>query len=213
MYQPPHFVEDRLEVQQGLIRTHPLGLLISGGGTGLIANPLPFLLDDATPPFGRLVAHLAKANPQWKALADAPDALVVFQGAQSYVTPSWYASKREHGRVVPTWNYAIVQVRGRVRVIHDRDWLHAQVRSLTRRHEAGRAAPWAVEDAPEPFVEGQVKGIVGIELEIASIEGKWKVSQNRPEADRMGVAEGLAAEADAETMVGWVRNGGAIPTT
>lgn len=198
MYQPPAFVEPRLEVQHALIRAHPLGLVVSAGAEGLVANPLPFLLDDAIPPFGRLRAHLARANPQWRALEAAPDVLVVFQGVDTYVTPSWYATKRETGKVVPTWNYAMVQVRGRVRVIHERDWLHGQVTTLTDGHEALRPSPWAVHDAPEPFVEAQLRGIVGIELEIASIEGKWKVSQNRPEPDRQGVLEGLAAEASPQ---------------
>lgn len=199
MYQPPHFIENRPAVLRDLIRAHPLGLLISNGADGPVANPLPFLFDAEVKPHGRLRAHLAKANPQWRMLADMPDTpvLVVFQGVDTYVTPSWYETKRETGKVVPTWNYAIVQVRGRAKVIEDRDWLAGQIAELTATHESGRVEPWKVTDAPDAFIQAQLKGIVGLEIEIAEISGKWKVSQNRPAADRAGVAEGL----DADTAV------------
>ena len=195
MYHPPHFRENRLEAQHELIRAHPLGLLITHGPAGLLANPIPFLLDADASPFGTLRGHLARANPQWRELGEA-EALVVFQGAESYVTPSWYATKRETGKVVPTWNYATVQVRGRRRAVEDAAWLARQVAALTDGQEATFAAPWAVTDAPAPYLAGQLKGIVGIELEIAAIEGKWKVSQNRPAADRTGVIEGLRGLGD-----------------
>ena len=198
MYQPPLFREDRLDVQHALIRAHPLGLLVTDGPGGLVANPIPFLLDDGAGPFGTLRGHVARANPQWREHDPDKDALVVFQGVERYITPSWYATKRETGKVVPTWNYAIVQAHGRIRVVDDREWLARQVTALTATQEAGRDTPWAVSDAPEAFVAGQLKGIVGIEIEIAWIEGKWKVSQNRPAADRAGVVEGLTAEGDAE---------------
>lgn len=196
MYQPPHFRDDTRTAQHGLIRTYPLGLLITGGADGLIANLIPFLLDE-TGAHGTLRAHLARANPQWQALAEAQDCLVVFQGPQGYVTPAWYASKREHGRVVPTWNYATVHVWGRARVIEDADWLRRQIVDLTALREAPRAAPWAVDDAPAPFVAAQMRAIVGIEIPIARIEGKWKMSQNRPEADRAGVIAGMRADGEA----------------
>lgn len=196
MYQPPHFRDDTRTAQHGLIRTYPLGLLITGGADGLIANLIPFLLDE-TGAHGTLRAHLARANPQWQALAEAQDCLVVFQGPQGYVTPDWYASKREHGRVVPTWNYATVHVWGRARVIEDADWLRRQIADLTALREAPRAAPWAVDDAPAPFVAAQMRAIVGIEIPIARIEGKWKMSQNRPEADRAGVIAGMRADGEA----------------
>lgn len=196
MYQPPHFREERLEIQHALIRAHPLGLLISSGEDGLLANPVPFLLDAAAAPKGVLRAHLARANRQWQALAAGQPALVVFQGVDTYITPSWYETKKETGKVVPTWNYAIVQVRGPVRVVEDREWLRRQITALTAEHESSRSEPWAVTDAPEDFVEAQLKGIIGIEMTIETIEGKWKVSQNRPLADRIGVTAGLAAEAD-----------------
>lgn len=200
MYQPPHFREERLEIQHALIRAHPLGLLISSGEDGLLANPVPFLLDAAAAPKGVLRAHLARANRQWQALAAGQPALVVFQGVDTYITPSWYETKKETGKVVPTWNYAIVQVRGPVRVVEDREWLRRQITALTAEHESSRSEPWAVTDAPEDFVEAQLKGIIGIEMTIETIEGKWKVSQNRPAADRAGVAAALEAERDTSTV-------------
>ena len=195
MYQPPHFRDETRAAQHGLIRAYPLGLLITGGAAGLIADPVPFLLDESGPN-GTLRAHLARANPHWQALAEAEECLVVFQGPQGYVTPGWYASKREHGRVVPTWNYATVHAWGRPRVIEDADWLHRQVADLTTLRETPRAAPWAVDDAPAPFVAAQLRAIVGIEIPITRIEGKWKMSQNRPEADRAAVVAGMRAEGE-----------------
>ena len=197
MYQPPHFREDRLDIQHALIRAYPLGLLISIGPDGPLANPIPFLIDPAAPPFGTLRAHLARANPQWRTLA-GQEVLVVFQGVDRYVTPSWYATKRETGKVVPTWNYAIVQARGRVSVQEGRPWLAGHTTELTDRHESARPEPWKTADAPAEFMDAQLKGIVGIEIPIAQIEGKWKVSQNRPEPDRAGVAAGLLEECEAD---------------
>jgi transcriptional regulator len=198
MYQPPHHAETRKEIIHALMRAHPLGLLISNGADGPTANPIPFLLDADHGSHGRLRGHLSKANPQWRQLAERPQepVLVVFQGADTYITPSWYATKQETGKVVPTWNYAIVQARGHARIIDDRDWLAGQINELTGMHEAGRADPWHVADAPEPFIEAQIKGIIGIEIEIVSLVGKWKVSQNRPPADREGVVRGLNNERD-----------------
>lgn len=196
MYEPPHFKETRPDVLHGLIRAHPLGLLISNGPDGPVANAIPFLLDADVPPNGRLRAHLARANPQWRLLADNPatPVLIVFQGSDAYVTPSWYETKRETGKVVPTWNYAIVQVRGTVKVMDDQDWLAQQIADLTASQEGAREAPWAVTDAPAPFIQSQIKGIIGLEIDISEIHGKWKVSQNRPVADRAGVAQGLESE-------------------
>jgi transcriptional regulator len=213
MYQPPHFIETRQDVLHGLIRSHPLGLLISNGQDGPVANAIPFLLDAEAGPNGRLRAHLAKANPQWRLLADNPTSpvLVVFQGADAYVTPSWYETKRETGKVVPTWNYAIVQVRGMVRVIDDAEWIAQQISDLTLSQEGARETPWAVTDAPPTYIQSQIKGIIGLEIEIAEISGKWKVSQNRPVADRVGVAEGLEKEtAGAPDMAGLVRSYGGL---
>lgn len=192
MYQPPHFREDDLGVQHALIRAHPLGLLVTGGAGGPQANLLPFHLDAALSDKGTLQVHMAKANRQWQEIRDGAPVLVVFQGADSYVTPSWYATKQETGKVVPTWNYAIVQVRGPARVVDDAAWLRAQIAAITGEHENGRPTPWAVGDAPDDFIAAQVKGIIGVEIEIAEIDGKWKVSQNRPAADRAGVIDGLS---------------------
>ena len=196
MYQPPHFREERTEVQHALMRAHPLALLVTFGEGGLTANPVPLILHPERGEKGVLRGHLARANPQWRSFDPSVECLAVFQGVDAYITPSWYATKRETGKVVPTWNYAVVQAYGRLTVIEDAGWLGEQVRSLTDRHEAARPAPWAVMDAPENFVRAQLKGIVGIEIAIDRIEAKWKVSQNRNEADRAGVTEGLLGEED-----------------
>jgi transcriptional regulator len=215
MYQPPHHREDSLEVQHALIRAHPLGALVTYGAGGLSANLIPFILDPEGSLLGTLKCHVARANPQWRDFDPAVEALVIFQGVERYITPSWYAAKREHGKVVPTWNYATVQARGPMRAIEDRDWLAAQIAALTAANEGARAEPWAVSDAPEAFVASQMKGIVGIEIPISRIEGKWKVSQNRPAADREGVVAGLreAGEADANAMADLVARLGASKGT
>jgi transcriptional regulator len=197
MYQPAHFREDRLAVQHDLIRAHPLGLLVTAGPGGLVANAIPFLLDAAASPLGTLRGHLARANRQWQELAAVSECLIVFQGPQAYVTPSWYATKQETGKVVPTWNYVMVHVWGRATVVDDPAWLRGQVEALTRSREATRPAPWQVGDAPESFVAAQLKGIVGVEMAIARSEGKWKVSQNRPAVDRAGVVAGLSEAGSA----------------
>ena len=191
MYQPAHFREDRLPVQHALIRTHALGLLITAGPGGLQANYVPFMLDAEASERGTLRAHLARANQQLAELAGVDECLVVFQGPQIYISPSLYPTKREHGKVVPTWNYITVHAWGRPRVIDDAVWVRRQVEDLTSHNERSRADPWHVSDAPEPFVAAQLKAIVGVEIPIARIESKWKVSQNRPAVDQAGVVEGL----------------------
>lgn len=201
MYQPPHFREDRLDVQHALIRTHALGLLITAGPGGLQANNIPFLIDATASAQGTLRAHLARANPQMDELAAVSECLVVFQGPQHYISPSLYPTKQETHKVVPTWNYITVHAWGAPRVIDDADWLRAQVDALTQSQEQRRAAPWQVSDAPETFIASQIKGIVGIEIPITRIEGKWKVSQNRPAVDQAGVAAALrGAGANAEAI-------------
>jgi transcriptional regulator len=200
MYEPPLHREDDLAKQHDLIRARPLGLLISCGRHGLIANAIPFLVDPAASKLGTLRAHMARANGQWRDLAEAPEALVVFQGADHYVTPSWYATKRETGKVVPTWNYVMVQARGRARVMDDDAWLARQIEALTKAREASREHPWAVGDAPADFVAMQRKAIIGVEIEIADIRGKWKTSQNRNAADRAGVVDGLKALGDEAAL-------------
>ena len=215
LYQPAPFREDRLEVQHALIRAHPFGLLVTNGPDGPEANPIPFLLDAGASPLGTLRGHLARANGHWRSFDPEGQVLVVFQGVDAYVTPSWYETKRETGKVVPTWNYAIVQAAAWPRAVHDQDWLAAQVAALTASQEAGRAEPWAVSDAPAPFVASQLRAIVGVEVTITAIDGKWKMSQNRPPADRVGVVRGLEAAGDPVALetAGLVRRYGGLATT
>lgn len=193
MYLPAHFREDRRDVQFELMRSHPLGLLVSAGPGGLMANSVPFVAypEEAA---GVLRAHVARANPQWHELPTAGECLVIFQGPHAYISPSWYPTKAETHKVVPTWNYATVHVWGRPQVIGDASWLRRQIDDLTRAHEGHRPDPWKAADAPADFIAAQLKAIVGIELAITRIEAKWKVSQNRNAADRQGVIDGLRAE-------------------
>jgi transcriptional regulator len=209
MYQPPHFREERIEVQHTLIRSHPLGLLITSGPGGLQANFIPFVIYSDASTRGTLRCHLARANLQWRELQAVEECLIVFQGPQEYVTPSWYSTKRETGKVVPTWNYVTVHAWGRPQIIEDIAWLRPQLDDLTLLKEGTRPAPWKVDDAPPEFVASQIKGIVGVEIPIGRIEGKWKVSQNRSEADRLGVVAGLRASgADGGIMASLVAERG-----
>jgi transcriptional regulator len=200
MYLPAHFEETRAEVMHALLRSRPLGLLVRAAGGEAMADSLPFLLDAQRGPRGTLIAHVARANPLWRDAAGSR-VLVVFQGPQAYVSPSAYAAKAEHGKVVPTWNYVTVQARGTLRAVEDRHELRAIVTRLTDIHEAGRSAPWAVSDAPADYIARMLDAIVGIEIPIDSLVGKWKVSQNRSAADREGVVRALAAEGDEAAAV------------
>jgi transcriptional regulator len=191
IYNPPHFREDRPEVLHAAIREHAFATLVAEGADGLIANHLPFLLDETR---GVLRGHVARANPVWKEARTDREALVIFQGPNAYITPSWYATKAATGKVVPTWNYLAVHVRGRLEFFDDTEKLRALVTDLTGKHEAGRAAPWAVTDAPAAFIDAALRAIVGVELAITRIDGKWKMSQNRDAADREGVRAGLRPE-------------------
>lgn len=196
MYEPSHFkIEDREELF-AVLRAHPLGILISSGTDGVIANPVPFVLAKDAEGRDMLRAHLARPNPQWRAIGEGAEVLIIFQGGEHYVTPAWYPAKREHGKVVPTWNYVHIQVRGRARVQDDAAFIANQIDQLTSQQEGSRAAPWAVSDAPDAFIAAQMRGIVGIEIAIDEIAGKFKLSQNRQEADFAGVIDGLAAETD-----------------
>jgi transcriptional regulator len=199
-------------VLHALLAAHPLGTLVTLTPAGLDANLIPFEFDPAPTaagPHGTLRAHVARANPVWQETSAGTEALVVFQGPQAYITPSWYReTKPATGRVVPTWNYCVVQAHGPLRAIDDRAWLRAQVERLVQRHEATQPQPWHVADAPAAFVEQQLAAIVGIEIPLTRLTGKWKVSQNRPAADRTGVAAGLAAApagSDAAAMAELVR--------
>ena len=202
MYCPASFREDRLEVLHALMRSHRLATLVTAGEGGLLANLVPFTLVADSPAGGPglLRAHLARANGQVDALRAGTPALVIFQGPQSYVTPSWYATKAETGKVVPTWNFVMVQARGTPRVVDEADWIHAQISELTHSQESPRAEPWHVSDAPEPYIAAQMRAIVGVEIPIERLEGKWKVSQNHPAANRQGVADGLRREGGSEAM-------------
>lgn len=204
MYCPALFREDRLEVQHDFIRHHPLGLLISHGSTGLVANLLPFVLQTGDSERGVLHMHMARANPQWREL-DGQSVLVVFRGPDAYVSPSLYTTKKDTGKVVPTWNYAMVQARGKAKLRDQNDWLTAQLNALTAAREAARPEPWSVTDAPPDYIEAQKRAIVGIEIEIAVLEGKWKVSQNQPEANRRSVASAFGTDPGTHEMAELVR--------
>lgn len=204
MHTPSVFREERLDVLHGLMTAYPLATLITAGSNGLLANLIPFSLH-AGGEHGILRAHLAQGNKQLDALRESGEALVVFQGPECYVTPSWYPSKAEHGKVVPTWNYAMVQVRGTPRVIDDVTWLRAQLEQLTGNLENKREQPWKMSDAPDDFIAAQCKGIAGVEIPIRSIEGKLKLSQNRLPLDRQGVMDGMRAESACPAMLGLMK--------
>jgi transcriptional regulator len=191
LYIPAHFNEPRTDVLHDFIRASGLATLVSMTADGMIASHAPLMLDPEPGPYGTLIGHLAKANPHAGAALDSVRTLVIFQGPDGYITPSYYAAKKEHGKVVPTWNYTAVHAYGTLEVFDDPDRLLAVVTRLTDRHEASRAKPWAVSDAPADFVHGMLRGIVGIALPIVRLEGKIKMSQNRPAADIAGVVEGL----------------------
>ncbi len=197
MYLPSHFEETRVEILHGLIRAHPLGALVTFGTDGLNGNHVPFEIHPDPAPYGTLRAHVARANPVWREFSKEVEPLVIFQGAQIYVTPSWYQTKKETGKVVPTFNYIVVHAYGTLRVFEDSAWLRKFVGGLTDRFEASRAQPWAVTDAPEEFVAMQLRAIVGIEIQLTRLIGKWKTSQNRPSADQEGVIAGLRESDDA----------------
>jgi len=194
MYIPPAFREERLPVLHAFLRRNPFAPLVTHSAAGFETTHLPWLLDADEGPKGMLRGHIARANPHREVIGDGADALVIFGGPHAYISPSWYPSKTEHGQVVPTWNYMVAHVTGRVRVIDDSEWLRAFVTRLTETHEADRQNPWAVSDAPARYIDGMLKAIVGIELQIQRIDGKWKLGQNRPMADRRGMVAGLAGE-------------------
>ncbi len=194
MYLPKHFEETRVEVLYELIHDHPLGALVTLTPGGLDANHIPFEVDPEPAPLGTLRGHVARANPLWREFSRDVEALVIFQGPGTYVSPAWYPTKTETAKVVPTWNYVVVHAYGALRVIDDRAWLRDFVTKLTNRHEAGRPEPWKVTDAPDDYIDKQLAAIIGLELPITRLVGKWKMSQNRPVADRQGVVEGLRRE-------------------
>lgn len=191
MYNPAHFAETRLDVLHDLIRQHPLAALVTNSVNGLEATHVPMVLHAEIGTQGTLRCHMARANQQWKSINPGTPALVIFSGPQHYITPSWYPTKKEHGRVVPTWNYVAVHASGRASLFGDERALLEHVTKLTQQHEASFEKPWAVSDAPEEYVKAMAKAIVGVEISIDRLEGKWKASQNRSVADQEGVMEGL----------------------
>lgn len=193
MYAVEAFREERIEVLHALIASFPLATLVLQTPRGLEANHIPMLVDPHPAPFGTLLGHVARANPLWRNVDDSTEILAVFQGSQGYITPSWYPSKKENGKVVPTWNYAVVHAHGPVLVHHDAQWLRALVTRLTDQNEAKRELPWQVKDAPADYIDTMLKAIVGIEVPIRRLQGKWKMSQNRLPDDRAGVIQGLEA--------------------
>lgn len=194
MYNPNRFVETRLDVLHTLITEHPLATLVTHGPDGLAADHLPFELAAPTEaaPYGVLRAHVARANPLWR-LAGT-QVLAIFQGPSAYISPSLFAEKAISGKVVPTWNYATVHASGTLTAIEDKDWLLALVSRLTKRFEAPRAAPWAVDDAPAPYIDAMLGAIVGIEIPLVRLDGKWKINQDDSAADRVQIAAGLSAQ-------------------
>ena len=200
MYVPSHFEETRIEVLHQLIREYSFAALVTLGSDGLDANHIPFELDASPAPLGTLRAHVSRGNPVWRDSSRDVEALVVFQGPQAYITPSWYQTKKETGKVVPTYNYIVVHAHGPLQVVEDQGWLRGLVERLTTRYEAARPEPWKVADAPGDFIEKQLLAIVGLAIPITKLVGKWKVSQNRPEADRDGVVRGLREIADADAV-------------
>ena len=192
MYQPAHFVEQDTDALLALMTSAPLATLVRGGA-GLAADILPLEVERIGEGW-RITGHVARANALWRE-ADGQPVLAIFQGPQAYISPNWYPSKAQHGKAVPTWNYTMVQVHGTLRAIEDPQWLRAFVTRLTERHEGGRAMPWHVADAPADYVDAMLKAIVGIEIEVTKLEGKFKLSQNRSAEDRTGVVLGLESDA------------------
>lgn len=192
MYSPTHFQENRPEVLHELMREHPLACLVAHTAQGLQANHVPLMFEPRARSPGALQGHIARANSLWRELKDGAEVLALFQGASHYISPNWYPTKAEHGKVVPTWNYAIVHARGRIAWIHDASWLREFVSKLTDSQERQQKAPWQLTDAPPKYVDQMLGAIVGFEITITELVGKWKLSQNRSAADRAGVVAGLA---------------------
>ena len=202
MYIQQKFAETRVEVLQALIRSHPLGAFVVVGIEGIEVNHFPFFMDSSAAPYGVLRGHIPKGNPIWKDFCNGDyEAMVIFQGEEAYITPSWYPTKHQHGKAVPTWNYATVHAYGQPRFIHDKTWLLHNVTELTKQQEAMQALPWQVTDAPADYIESMLDKIVGVELTITRILGKWKMSQNRPVADQLGVVAGLGSQQTERSAV------------
>ncbi len=199
MYVPAHFNETRVDIMHALMRTHPLTTLVAMGEGGLTADHVPVETLAEPAPLGLLRGHIARANPLWREYKMETEALAIFQGPQTYISPSLYPSKQHSGEVVPTWNYAVVHAHGTLRFTHDAAWLRALVGRLTDAHESKRGFPWSVTDAPAAYIEKMLALIVGFEFAIRTLTGKWKLGQNRSSEDRLGLIEGLGGAADADS--------------
>jgi transcriptional regulator len=191
MYIPSAFSETRIDVMHRLMRAHPLATLVVASATGLDAHHLPLYLESSRGPCGVLEGHIARANPLQRHAAQGIDALAIFHGPEAYITPAWYANKAQGGKAVPTWNYVAVHAHGRLRTIDEPHWLRAHLQRLVAENEAREVSPWEISDAPADYIQTLLAGIVGLEFEIARLEGKWKASQNHPAANRAGVIDGL----------------------
>jgi transcriptional regulator len=200
MYMPSQFSEQRVEILHQFVRDHPLGALVTSGSDGLCADHIPFEIVHGSEPFGSLRAHAARSNPFWKDHASDSESLVIFQGTQSYVSPSWYVSKAEDGRVVPTYNYMVVHAYGRLRVIEDKQALSAMLEGLVAKFEATQPCPWKIDDAPADYIDKLLQTIVGIEIPITRLVGKWKVSQNQPPKNRISVEQMLREKGDENAL-------------
>ena len=200
MYLPKHFAESDISVMHALMRANPLATLVNFGPEGLDANHIPLQLDAETGPNGTLRGHIARANPLSKRATVDGEVLVIFQGTQGYISPSGYATKAEHGKVVPTWNYTAVHAKGALRLIDDPDWILTHLRSLTAEHEAGLSQPWAVDDAPTDYIGKMLAAVVGIEISMTSVIGKWKASQNQPAVNQASLVAALDGQPMAELI-------------
>jgi transcriptional regulator len=199
VYLPDHFRVDDVSQMHALMRRRPFATLVTGGSTGLYASHLPTVLKDEEP-YGVIECHLARPNPHCEKLAEGSETLMIFQGPESYITPNWYPSKAQHGKAVPTWNFAVVHAYGRPEVMKDKEWLLRHVTELSDQQERNEAKPWKPSDAPNTYIEVMLRGIVGFRLAITRLEGKWKMSQNREMRDQVGVVEGLSKRDNGDDL-------------
>lgn len=200
MYLPPAFAEDRVEVLHRTMLEIGAAAVVGQGPDGLIATHVPIDLVPEPAPWGTVHCHFARPNPHLGTVANGGELLLIFQGPQGYVSPSWYPTKQQTGKVVPTWNYVAIHAYGSARMVEDTGWLRRHLAAMTDRQESRYALPWSIDDAPADFIDGLAKAIVGLEIRLTRIEGKWKASQNRPDADRLGVIAGLSAQADDNSL-------------
>ena len=205
MYVPRQFREERTDVLARAVREHQLATLVTSGAERLQVSHLPMMLKQGTDGAWTLEAHVARANPHWRHATPGAHSMAVFQGPQAYISPSWYPSKQEHGKVVPTWNYVAVHAHGRLEAVEDEAWLLAHLHDLTNVNEAGREQPWALGDAPESFVRDLARAVVGLRLVVSTVEGAWKLIQHKSEADRRGAMAGLEAEPHGCPVAGIMR--------